>query len=616
MGKTKNKQHLGSAIIKNKEKHDYKKWSERHLIDETEETTDQIRSIIEQNDLNEFVNYATISSRDFTAEKEHVTFVVDEVAKHFTMTETGLEEKREEINQIFPIPRKPAWTNKMTKQEVEGNEKQAFLQWRRDLSNLEEKESYIMTPYEKNINIWRQLWRSIERSDVCIQIVDARNPLLFRCKDLEKYIKEVDQKKENLIIINKSDLLTKKQRFKWASFFKKEGVKSLFFSAKFEEIKIAEEEEEKKNKEEGEEQQEEQEQEVDVKNVDPSADDWTHIFSREELLTFLENFYKDITPIETLKLKKIKTKNEGNKKIEKEVEKQELKARITIGMIGYPNVGKSSVINVLCQQKRVNVGSTPGKTKHLQTLPLGNILLCDCPGLVFPSVTTTKEEMICDGILPIDEMRDFRSPVSLVVQRIPKRTFELTYGLKFDKKVKLTADYLLDSYAIHKSIMSHKGVPNASRVARIILKDYVSGKLLYCHPPPKIHNEDDKKKEEEEEEVEYISDEDELDDDEYFTDDDDDKKVDSDEEDDFNEENINEVKLREKEKKSKQNEVLGKILTGKVHDVESNEYFVPEKNMKHPKSNSKNKKYRLQEFKKKAVYAPIPVNELQKIYKK
>lgn len=84
MGKTKNKQHLGAAIIKNKEKLDYKKWSERHLIDETDESTDQIRSIIEQNDLNEFVNYATISSRDFTAEKEHVTFVVDDVAKHFT----------------------------------------------------------------------------------------------------------------------------------------------------------------------------------------------------------------------------------------------------------------------------------------------------------------------------------------------------------------------------------------------------------------------------------------------------------------------------------------------------------------------------------------------------
>lgn len=43
----------------------------------------------------------------------------------------------------------------------------------------------------------------------------------------------------------------------------------------------------------------------------------------------------------------------------------EKKPRIkTIGMVGYPNVGKSSVINVLCNKKRVTVGALPGKTKH------------------------------------------------------------------------------------------------------------------------------------------------------------------------------------------------------------------------------------------------------------
>ena len=54
-------------------------------------------------------------------------------------------------------------------------------------------------------------------------------------------------------------------------------------------------------------------------------------------------------------------------------------------MVGYPNVGKSSVINVLCGIKRVSVGSMPGKTKHFQTIYLKpDLILCDCPGLVFP----------------------------------------------------------------------------------------------------------------------------------------------------------------------------------------------------------------------------------------
>ena len=40
--------------------------------------------------------------------------------------------------------------------------------------------------------------------------------------------------------------------------------------------------------------------------------------------------------------------------------------RITLGMVGYPNVGKSSTINALCESKRVSVAPTPGHTKHFQ----------------------------------------------------------------------------------------------------------------------------------------------------------------------------------------------------------------------------------------------------------
>ena len=37
-----------------------------------------------------------------------------------------------------------------------------------------------------------------------------------------------------------------------------------------------------------------------------------------------------------------------------------------VGMVGYPNVGKSSTINALYQDKKVSVSATPGKTKHFQ----------------------------------------------------------------------------------------------------------------------------------------------------------------------------------------------------------------------------------------------------------
>lgn len=109
--------------------------------------------------------------------------------------------------------------------------------------------------------------------------------------------------------------------------------------------------------------------------------------------------------------------------------------RLMVGMVGYPNVGKSSVINVLCGRKRVGVAAMPGKTKHFQTLLLEgqgcwNLCLCDCPGLVFPSFANSKAEMMCCGVLPIDTMKDFVSPVSLIIHRVPRHVLEDYYKVK------------------------------------------------------------------------------------------------------------------------------------------------------------------------------------------
>ena len=79
---------------------------------------------------------------------------------------------------------------------------------------------------------------------------------------------------------------------------------------------------------------------------------------------------------------------------------------VEIGLTGYPNVGKSSVINALLGRKKVGVASMPGKTKHFQTLKLTEeVTLCDCPGLVFPKVHASKAEMILCGLYPIDTLK-------------------------------------------------------------------------------------------------------------------------------------------------------------------------------------------------------------------
>lgn len=126
-----------------------------------------------------------------------------------------------------------------------------------------------------------------------------------------------------------------------------------------------------------------------------------------------------------------------------------------MGLVGYPNVGKSSTINALLGEKKVSVSATPGKTKHFQTIHLSpTIVLCDCPGLVFPQFATTKAALVCDGVLPIDQMREHTGPVALVVKRLPKNVLEASYGLSI--KVSgveeggdgnVTAEDLLIAYA-------------------------------------------------------------------------------------------------------------------------------------------------------------------------
>lgn len=62
--------------------------------------------------------------------------------------------------------RRPKWNEDTTAEELQTKEKEEFLAWRRDLALFQEDTGLLLTPYEKNLDFWRQLWRVVERRSV------------------------------------------------------------------------------------------------------------------------------------------------------------------------------------------------------------------------------------------------------------------------------------------------------------------------------------------------------------------------------------------------------------------------------------------------------------------
>lgn len=140
------------------------------------------------------------------------------------------------------------------------------------------------------------------------------------------------------------------------------------------------------------------------------------------------------------------------------------------------------------------VSSTPGKTKHFQTLMVDDdLMLCDCPGLVFPSFMGNTGEMLCSGILPINQMRDCVEPAAVIASRIPIPLLDATYGMhikrildvKDNPKRPPTGSEMLAAYCLVKGyIAGGTGRWDEFRGCKDILRDFNDGRLLYCCPPP------------------------------------------------------------------------------------------------------------------------------------
>ncbi|KAH5436282.1 hypothetical protein HBI47_074360 [Parastagonospora nodorum] len=479
---------------------------EKYITNEKKEASwVKMRSVTEQGALDDFLSTAELAGTDFTAEKMNNVKIIHKDQKNpyllSATEERNVKRKHKENKNRLTVPRRPKWDENTTPQELDQAERDSLLLWRRGLAELQENNDLLMTPFERNLEVWRQLWRVIERSDLVVQIVDARHPLLFRSEDLEDYVKEVDSKKNNLLLINKADMMTLNQRQAWADYFTEAGINYKFFSAEL----AKEMNEARALEDESEEESDDYENEDDVEEVDEEGDDLAKEAKKidlqdkqEEDAKWVDEEAVDVPASEEDERTRILTTEDLESLFLEHAPDVDTgpggeKRKTSIGLVGYPNVGKSSTINALIGAKKVSVSATPGKTKHFQTIHLSEkVVLCDCPGLVFPNFATTKAELVCAGVLPIDQLREYTGPAGLVAQRIPQPFLEALYGMKMHIRPQEeggtgipTSDEVLRAYAIARGFSTQGlGQPDESRAARYVLKDYVKGKLLFCHPPP------------------------------------------------------------------------------------------------------------------------------------
>jgi len=309
---------------------------------------------------------------------------------------------------------------------------------------------------------YKEFVRVVEASDVVLHVLDARDPVACRCADVERFVIRANPNKRVILVLNKVDLVPREAAEAWLKYLREE-LPSIAFKCNTQEQagKLAAASKrapgDKRKRGGG-------SSGSDKSSADADGAGTSAALGVDTLLQLLKNYARR------------RGVNKGS---------AAAKAAITVGVVGMPNVGKSSLINSLKRSRVAQVGNVAGVTRHAQEIHLDkNVTLLDSPGVVF-----AKNAGVLHGAVRYDRLTDPSTAVKEVIARCPKLQLMRHYNLPDyaaatdDEAAHVEA--FLGAVARARGKLRRGGVPDRTAAARLVLGDWGSGALPYYTMPPK-----------------------------------------------------------------------------------------------------------------------------------
>ena len=144
---------------------------------------------------------------------------------------------------------------------------------------------------------------------------------------------------------------------------------------------------------------------------------------------------------------------------------------VVVGVVGYPNVGKSSLVNALAGKGKAKTSAESGYTKGLQKIRVDNkIIVLDTPG-VFPDKEKDTEKFGKTGAVDYAKIKDPEIAALKLIED-NKELLQKHFGIEEDDE-----EDFLEKLGLKFKKLKKGGTPDIEASARFLLKEWQRGKI-------------------------------------------------------------------------------------------------------------------------------------------